>query len=61
LIKAMRSDKKTRGGVVRFVLSARIGEARSYDAIPPNIVERVLHFTPHLIEASSRISGTSHA
>jgi 3-dehydroquinate synthase len=61
LIKAMRSDKKMRGGVVRFVISARIGEARSYDAIPLNIVERVLHFTPHLIEASSRISGTSHA
>jgi 3-dehydroquinate synthetase len=61
LVKAMRSDKKARGGVVRFVLSPRIGEARSYDSISSNIVERVLHFTPHLIEASSRRSGSPNA
>jgi 3-dehydroquinate synthase len=61
LVKAMRSDKKARGGVVRFVLSPRIGEARSYDSISSSIVERVLHFTPHLIEASSRLSGSPDA
>src|SRR6267143_564745 len=61
LVKAMRSDKKARGGVVRFVLSPRIGEARSYDSISSNLVERVLHFTPHLIEASNRLSGSPHA
>jgi 3-dehydroquinate synthase len=61
LLKAMRSDKKARGGVVRFVLSPRIGEARSYDSISSNIVERVLHFTPHLIAASSRLSGSPDA
>ena len=61
LVKAMRSDKKARGGVVRFVLSPRIGEARSYDSISSNIVERVLHFTPHLIEASRRRSGSPNA
>ena len=61
LVKAMRSDKKARGGVVRFVLSPRIGEARSYDSIASSIVERVLHFTPHLIAASSRLSGSPHA
>src|SRR6266850_1036134 len=61
LVKAMRSDKKARGGVVRFVLSPRIGEARSYDSISSGIVERVLHFTPHLMEASSRLSGSPHA
>lgn len=61
LLKAMRSDKKTRGGVVRFVLSQRIGQARSYDAVPTQVVERILHFTPHLIEASSRFSGKPHA
>jgi 3-dehydroquinate synthase len=60
LVKAMRSDKKARGGVVRFVLSPRIGKARAYDAIPSQIVERVLHFTPHLIEASSRFLGKHH-
>ncbi len=61
LLKAMRSDKKARGGVVRFVLSPRIGEARSYDSISSNLVERVLHFTPHLIQASSRLSGSPNA
>jgi len=61
LVKAMRSDKKARGGVVRFVLSPRIGEARSYDSISSGIVERVLHFTPHLMEASSRLSGSPNA
>ena len=59
LLNAMRSDKKTRSGILRFVLSPRIGEARSYDAVPLHAVERVLHFTPRLIEASDRVSGTS--
>jgi len=61
LVKAMRSDKKACSGVVRFVLSPRIGEARSYDSISSNLVERVLHFTPHLIEASSRLLGSPDA
>jgi 3-dehydroquinate synthase len=61
LLNAMRSDKKTRSGVLRFVLSPRIGEARSYDTVPLHVVERVLHFTPRLIEASGRVSGTPHA
>ena len=53
LVNAMRSDKKTRAGILRFVLSPRLGEARSYDAIPLHIVERVLHFTPRLMSASA--------
>jgi 3-dehydroquinate synthase len=61
LLNAMRSDKKTRSGILRFVLSPRIGEAHSYDTVPLHVVERVLHFTPRLIEASGRVSGTSHA
>jgi 3-dehydroquinate synthase len=61
LVKAMRTDKKARGGKVRFVLSPRIGEARSYESISSSVVERVLHFTPHLIAASSRLSGSSDA
>jgi 3-dehydroquinate synthase len=55
LLKAMRADKKARGGVVRFVLSRRIGEARSYDSVSPRVVERVLHFTPRLIAASDNL------
>jgi 3-dehydroquinate synthase len=56
LLDAMRSDKKTRAGILRFVLSPRIGEARSYDTVPLYVVERVLHFTPRLIAASGRLS-----
>jgi 3-dehydroquinate synthase len=53
LVNAMRSDKKTRAGILRFVVSPRIGEARSYDAVPLHVVERVLHFTPRLMSASA--------
>jgi len=60
LLHAMRSDKKTRAGVLRFVLSPRIGKARSYDAVPLHIVERVLHFTPQLIIASNKLSRGQH-
>jgi 3-dehydroquinate synthase len=56
LLNAMRSDKKTRSGILRFVLSPRIGEARSYDTVPLHVVERVIHFTPRLITASNKLS-----
>ncbi|HKW34324.1 MAG TPA: 3-dehydroquinate synthase [Candidatus Acidoferrum sp.] len=52
LIKAMRSDKKARSGVLRFVLSPRLGQARTYDKVRVDAVERVLHFTPRLIAAA---------
>jgi 3-dehydroquinate synthase len=57
LLSAMRSDKKARSGILRFVLSPRIGEARSYDTVPLHIVERVLHFTPRLITANNALAG----
>ncbi len=57
LLNAMRSDKKSRSGILRFVLSSRIGEACSYDTIPVQAVERVLYFTPRLIAASANLSG----
>jgi 3-dehydroquinate synthase len=60
LLRAMRSDKKTRSGILRFVLSPRLGEARSYDTVPLHTVERVLHFTPRLISASDKLSRGSH-
>jgi 3-dehydroquinate synthase len=60
LLDAMRSDKKTRAGILRFVLSPRIGEARSYDTVPLHAVERVLHFTPRLIAASSKLPRVRH-
>lgn len=48
LLDVMRSDKKTRGGQVRFVLSQAIGRAASYDNISADLVTRVLHFAPRL-------------
>jgi 3-dehydroquinate synthase len=59
LVKAMHSDKKTRSGVLRFVLSPRLGHARTYDKVPVEAVERVLHFTPRLIAAASAHLGAS--
>jgi 3-dehydroquinate synthase len=59
LLYAMRSDKKSRSGVLRFVLSPYIGQARTYDSVPPKAVERVLHFTPRLIAAASTGPGAS--
>jgi 3-dehydroquinate synthase len=61
LVDAMRSDKKTRAGILRFVLSPRIGVARSYDTVPLHVVERVLHFTPRLISASAEHSRGRNA
>jgi 3-dehydroquinate synthase len=60
LLSAMRSDKKNRAGILRFVLSPRIGEARSYDTVPLHVVERVLHFTPRLLAASNQLSRRPH-
>jgi len=60
LLRAMRSDKKTRSGVLRFVLSPRIGQARSYDTVPLHVVERVLHFTPRLMTASNKLLLKRH-
>jgi 3-dehydroquinate synthase len=59
LLGAMRSDKKSRSGVLRFVLSPRLGQARTYDKVTVRAVERVLHFTPRLIVAASDGHGKS--
>jgi 3-dehydroquinate synthase len=57
LVSAMRSDKKARGGKLRFVLVPRIGKARSYDSVPSEAVERVLNFAPRLLHESSVFHG----
>jgi 3-dehydroquinate synthase len=57
LIGAMRSDKKTRGGMLRFVLTPRIGKAASYDNVPLPVVERVLRFAPHFFCDSGKAHG----
>jgi 3-dehydroquinate synthetase len=57
----MRSDKKARGGNLRFVLTPRIGQAKSYDNVPLEIVERVLRFAPHFVAQSARTKPKNHA
>jgi 3-dehydroquinate synthetase len=49
LIVAMRSDKKSRSGNLRFVLSPAIGEAKSYGAISLDDVQHVLRHGPRLL------------
>jgi 3-dehydroquinate synthase len=57
LLNAMRSDKKSRNGILHFVLSPRIGEARSYGTVPIQAVERSLYLTPRLVTAGAKLSG----
>jgi 3-dehydroquinate synthetase len=49
IIMAMRSDKKSRAGKIRFVLSPKIGAARSYEGVSLAAVERVLQFAPQFL------------
>jgi 3-dehydroquinate synthase len=49
LIGAMRTDKKTRAGKLRFVLTPGIGKARSYSGIPEKLLQGVLRYGPGLL------------
>jgi 3-dehydroquinate synthase len=49
LIDAMRSDKKTLHGTLRFVLSPRLGKAGTYDNVPLEAVRKVLRFAPQFV------------
>lgn len=66
-VEAMRADKKTRDGDIRFVLTPRIGKAASYAHLPLSAVERVLRFAPHFFcepdcpEPAHRKLRTIHA
>jgi 3-dehydroquinate synthase len=57
LIAAMRSDKKTRDGKLRFVLTPRIGKAASYDGVQLAAVERVVRFAPQFFCDSAKAHG----
>lgn len=48
LIAAMRTDKKTIGNKLRFVLSKKIGTAATYEDVPLSAVKHALHFAPRL-------------
>jgi len=49
LFDLMRSDKKTKFGKVRFVLSPRLGSAKSYEGVTEKAAISVLRFGPQLI------------
>ena len=42
IIAAMRSDKKTKNGRIRFILPRRIGTVEVADDVPPELIESVL-------------------
>jgi len=49
LFAAMHADKKTKFGKVRFVLSPRLGQAKSYDGVPEQKAICVLRFGPQFV------------
>jgi 3-dehydroquinate synthase len=57
LIALMVSDKKTRAGKLRFVLTPRIGKAATYEAREIEKVELVLRMTPRVAEAEPVLHG----
>jgi 3-dehydroquinate synthase len=60
LFAAMRADKKTKFGKVRFVLSSRLGRAESYDRISEKAAICVLRFGRQLILRPIDILGKCH-
>ncbi len=46
LVAAMRADKKSRGGRLRFVLATKIGHAETFDEIAESKVLKVLEWVP---------------
>jgi 3-dehydroquinate synthase len=61
IIEAMRSDKKTRGWKLRFVLSKKLGHARTFDDVPEKTVDCVLRCAPHVfvkpVESLGKCNG----
>ena len=62
LIAAMFADKKTRAGKLRFVLSPRIGEAHSSEAVPMDALLRVMRLMPQILSGPAKLqrSGELH-
>jgi 3-dehydroquinate synthase len=57
LIDAMRSDKKTLHGKLRFVLSPSLGKAGSYDNVPLDAVRSVLSFLEFSTKPVSKLDS----
>jgi 3-dehydroquinate synthase len=58
LIAAMFSDKKARAGKLRFVVSPRIGEAHSSDAVSMDALDRVMQLTPTVLGRARKMHRT---
>jgi 3-dehydroquinate synthase len=58
LIAAMFSDKKTRAGKLRFVVSPRIGEAHSSEAVSMEALERAMRLTPKVLGRAEEMHRT---
>jgi 3-dehydroquinate synthase len=57
LVAAMQADKKMKFGKVRFVLAPRIGEAKTYEDVPPDKALCVLKFAPQFLLRSSPLAA----
>ena len=62
LTATMLSDKKTRAGKLRFVVSARIGEAHSSEAVSMEALGRAMRLTPKVLGRAEEVhqSGKLH-
>jgi 3-dehydroquinate synthase len=58
LIAAMLSDKKTRAGKLRFIVSSQIGEAHSSDAVSMDALERVIEMMPNFVGLEVKLGQT---
>jgi 3-dehydroquinate synthase len=58
LIAAMLSDKKTRAGKLRFVVSPHIGEARSSEAVSMDALERAMQLTRAVLGRAEKMHRT---
>jgi 3-dehydroquinate synthase len=58
LIAAMFSDKKTRAGKLRFVVSPRVGEAHSSEAVSMEALERAMQLTPKVLGRADKMHRT---
>ena len=58
LIAAMLSDKKARAGRLRFVVSPRIGEAHSSEAVSMDALERAMQLAPKVLGRAEKMHRT---
>lgn len=58
LIAAMFSDKKTRAGKLRFVVSPHIGEAHSSEVVSMNALQRAMRLTPKVLGRAEKMHRT---